>query len=253
MKKVSACIVTYDGYDEARLAASTLLDFTEGVELDLYIIDNDSPDGTGKKMQAEFATRANVMVLPENKGFGAGHNMVRDLIDSDYHAVINPDITVNEDVLTTMANYLDEHPEVAVVIPKLLYPDGEEQYVAKREPSFMALINRRIPLFKKVEEHYLMLDEDLTVPQKVEFCTGCFFMMRTDVFKKIGGFDERFFMYFEDADIGRTAMQYGDLAYLPTVEVYHAWHRQTKKKASHFLWQLQSMFRYFKKWGFRFK
>ena len=255
MKKVSACIVTYDGYGEARLAANTLIEQTKGVELSLFIVDNNSPDGTGEKMREEFAEKATVILLPKNKGFSGGHNEVISRIESDYHAVVNPDITLTQDALLKIVQYMEANPEVIAVVPKLLFPSGEEQLIAKREPTLLALISRRIPLpgLKKLEEHYLMLDEDLTIPQKIEFCTGCFFVMRTEMFKKIGGFDERYFMYFEDADIGRMALEYGDIVYLPTAQAYHAWHRQTKNRASHFFMQLRSMFRYFGKWGFRLK
>lgn len=255
LRRVSASVVVYDGYEEARLAAGTLLEYTRGVELDLYLVDNHSPDGSGEKLQQEFGGRATVICLPENKGFGAGHNVVRDRLDSRYHAVINPDITVNSDVLTAMADYLDSHPDAAAVTPRLLFPDGREQEIAKRNPTLLALMGRRLPFafLRKAEDDYLMRDQDLSVPCSIEFCTGCFFMMRTEIFQKIGGFDERYFMYFEDADIGRMAAQYGNIVHLPQVTVYHAWHRQTAKRADHFLWQLRSMFRYFHKWGFRLK
>lgn len=255
MRRVSACIVTYGGYEEARLAAASLLTHTKGVELSLYLVDNASPDKTGEKLQEEFSQSATVLQLGENKGFGAGHNQVLGRLNSTYHAVINPDITVREDVLAQMADYMDAHPEVAAVVPRLLFPDGKEQEIAKRNPTFLALVARRLPLpfLKKQEDRYLMREEDLSRPCEIQFCTGCFFMMRTEVFCKIGGFDPSFFMYFEDADIGRTAAKYGKLVYLPSVTVYHAWHRQTAKKASHFMMQLRSMFLYFKKWGFRFK
>ena len=61
--------------------------------------------------------------------------------------------------------------------PQLLFPDGTPQYTAKRAPGFLSLLARQVPLacLKKTEDHYLMLDEDLTVPREIDFCTGCFF------------------------------------------------------------------------------
>ena len=66
--------------------------------------------------------------------------------------------------------------------------------------SFLALLARQVPLpfLKGVERHYLMQDEDLSCPQEIEFCTGCFFVMRTEAFRRMGGFDEGYFMYVED-------------------------------------------------------
>ena len=81
MRRVSASVVIYDGYEEARLAAATLLEYTKGVDLELYLVDNHSPDGSGEKLEREFGGRATVLCLPENKGFGAGHNVIRDRLD----------------------------------------------------------------------------------------------------------------------------------------------------------------------------
>lgn len=253
--RVSASIVTYGGFEESLVAAQSLLTETRGVGLTLYVVDNASPDGTGKKMAQALAGQpgAAVLQLGQNLGFGGGHNQVLPHLQSTYHAVVNPDIRLETDALTAMADYLDTHPDVAAVVPRLLFPDGKEQHVAKRLPSFLALMGRHIPFpgAKKLNRHYLMLDEDLSQPRDIQFCTGCFFMMRTEVFKAIGGFDNRYFMYFEDVDIGREAQAHGRLVYLPQVSVYHAWHRKTNSDAGHFLMQLRSMFVYFKKWGFK--
>ena len=96
-----------------------------------------------------------------------------------------------------------------------------------------------------------MLDEDLSQPTDVGFCSGCFFVMRSEVYQKMGGFDPRYFVYVEDADITRQALQYGRAVYLPLVSVYHAWHRDANKKLKNFLMQLGSMFKYWRKWGFK--
>ncbi len=255
MAEISGSIVTYGCFDEAAKAANSLLQHTKGRTFELFIVDNASPDGTGVLLKNAFEGRAKVLLQSKNVGFGAGHNKVVPYLKSRYHAVINPDIEIHSDVLTAMAGYLDEHPEAVAAVPKLLYPGGKEQLVAKRLPSVLALLARHIPFFgaSKIEGNYLRRGEELAVGIPIEFCTGCFFLMRTEVFLKIGGFDERYFMYFEDVDIGREAMKYGEIAYLPNVEITHAWHRDTIKKIRPFLLQLISMFKYFAKWGIKWR
>ena len=251
--KVSATIVAYNGYDEVAKAAASVLLYTKGVDLQLYVVDNASPDGTGARLaETDFGPRASVITLAKNLGFGAGHNKIMDRLDSDYHAVINPDITLDTDVLTALCAWLDAHPEAVMATPRLLFPDGTEQYTAKRRPSFIALLSRQTPFFKKAEQHYLMRDADLTKPQKIDFCTGCFFVMRTEVFRKIGGFDESYFMYVEDADITRKAQSCGAVYYVPETYVYHAWHRDARRKWKNFWMQIRSMLHYWCKWGFKF-
>ena len=147
---------------------------------------------------------------------------------------------------------MDDHPDVVMATPKLLFPDGRVQILPKRKPNILGLAARQgVPGLKKFGDRYAMLDEDLSVPTAIEFCTGSFFCMRTSVYKAIGGFDEGYFMYVEDADITQKARQKGFVYYLPQFTAYHAWHRAPNKSLKPFLQQLKSMGRYFNKWGWR--
>ena len=254
--RVSACIVVYNGAEESAQAARSLLEFTKGAELELYLVDNASPDGAGEALERmNWPENVHIVRLEKNVGFGPGHNAVLPMLTSEYHFVVNPDITLCEDSLTALCAWMDEHPDVVMATPQLKYPSGEAQYTAKRRPTFLALCARQLPLpfLKNVERHYLMLDEDLTQTQDIDFCTGCFFVMRTDVFRKMGGFDESYFMYVEDADITREAQKYGRVCFMPGTSVCHAWHRDPNKKLRNFTMQIGSMLHYWRKWGFQFK
>ena len=254
--KISGTIVTYCGADEAILAINSVIENTNKDDFKLFVVDNNSPDGTGEIISQTFLgqNKVDVLRLCDNIGFGGGHNAVIERLESDYHAVINPDITLGEDTLQILCNYLEQHKDVVMITPRLLFPDGKHQYVAKRRPTFRRLLARQLPFkfLKKYENEYLMLDKDLDLPQDIEFCTGSFFVMRTEIFKKIGGFDEGYFMYVEDGDITKKAAEQGRVLYYPETYVYHAWHRNPSRDSKHFFMQLKSMFRYFKKWGFKF-
>ena len=115
------------------------------------------------------------------------------------------------------------------------------------------MVYRQLPFLKFWEKYnraYLMEGEDLSAPVELEFCTGSFFVIRTDVMKKIGGFDPDYFMYVEDADITRRAMCCGRVCLLPQFRAIHAWHREPFRRPAAFARQLSSMMLYFKKWGF---
>lgn len=249
---VSASIVLYNGFDEAEGCIQSVLQHSDGLQL--FLIDNASPDGSGQKLLARFGDRATVLQSPRNVGFGKGHNLCLPLLQSRYHAVINPDITLREDTLAVLCRYLDAHPEVAIVTPQLRFPDGRVQYVAKRTPNVLALAARQLGLacLKPYENHYLMLDRDLSQPQEVQFCSGCFFVIRTEVLRAIGGFDPGYFLYVEDADITRSAMRHGKAMFVPESYVCHSWHRAAHSAPVAFCRQLGSMLRYFGKWGFCF-
>jgi len=250
--KVSACIVTYQNYEKCREAIRTMLQHTQGVELSIYIVDNNSGDGALEKLKSEFP-QITAIQNPDNKGFGHGHNTVLPLIESEYHCVVNPDITFDCDTITALCEYLDANSDIGIVTPEIRFPSGEVQIIGKRNPTFMALFGRH--LFKeklqKVVEHYQMLDEDLTKPIDIQFASGCFFVIRTEIFKQIGGFDERYFMYFEDMDITRSVIEKAGkrAVYYPLTHICHAWERASSHSAKYFAILVHSMFKYFGKWG----
>ena len=99
-------------------------------------------------------------------------------------------------------------------------------------------------------ERYLMADKDLTKPTEIEFCTGSFSAVDTAVFKAVGGFDEDYFMYVEDADLTQKMRTRGKAYLVPQYTAIHAWHRAAHRSLKPFLWQLRSLLRYFSKWGF---
>ena len=113
--KLSACIVIYNGFDEALKAAQTILQYTRRYPLTLYLVDNASPDGSGEKLRAAAASGAlaagagQQVVLhcrTENGGFGTGHNMVLPELDSDFHFILNPDIQLTADTLSDLADWM---------------------------------------------------------------------------------------------------------------------------------------------------
>ena len=122
MAEISASIVSYGGYEEVVQAAASILRYTSQ-PVDLYIIDNASPDGTGKKLErTRFEKPVTVICLSENVGFGKGHNTVLPRLKSKYHFVLNPDILVEEDTLTGMCAWMDEHPDVKAIYPIHMNP-----------------------------------------------------------------------------------------------------------------------------------
>lgn len=228
----------------------TLLDNTTGVDFSLFVVDNLSTDGTAEYIKKEYS-KVNVIEPGTNKGFGSGHNTVLPLLDSKYHCVINPDISISEDVIAKMVDYMEAHPQIGLLSPRICFPDGRNQILGKRNPKIKYLAASRMrdegnpsPELRE----YAMLDEDLSVPCEIENATGCFMMFRTDLFKKIGGFDERYFMYFEDCDITRTVRKTSKAVYFPDAVVYHVWGRESKKNFRLMLVQICSMFKYFIKW-----
>lgn len=245
--KVSACIVTYNDRDKVLNAIESLLRHTKGVDLQVYISDNGSTDGTAEAIRTSYP-QVDVLENKENIGFGAGHNKVLPMLESQYHFVVNPDIILTEDVVSGMCRYLSEHPQVGLAVPRVCNEDGTEQYLPKLTPKFIYLLGGRIGFLSKYRDIYTMKDTVFSGPIRIDFCSGCFMALPTEVFRAVGGFDPRYFMYFEDADLTRTIGQNYDTMFCPQFSVIHLWERAGAKHLKYFLIQVQSMFRYFRKW-----
>ncbi|MCQ2462878.1 MAG: glycosyltransferase family 2 protein [Clostridia bacterium] len=247
---VSGCIVTYNNADKIEKTVSSLLENTKGVNLHLYIVDNCSSDGTAQLVEEKFPS-VKVIRAEKNAGFGAGHNLVIPYLDSDFHAVINPDIVIEDDVLTALCETAQKYPGAGLLSPKIINPDGSEQLLGKKIPSFKYLAAHR--LYKPGQEpgrlmkEYCMTDGG-DEPFEIKNATGCFMFFRTAEFKRLGGFDERFFMYLEDCDIARRA---NTALFVPGVQVKHMWERASKTNKKLLMVHVQSIIKYHLKWLFR--
>ncbi len=249
--KVTGCIVTFNNMRTIDKAVGSLLEKTK-IPFKLYAVDNCSTDGTPQHISEKYP-QVEVIYNSANTGFGAGHNKIIDLIDSEYHAIINPDIIIRDDVLAKMVEYMDSHPDIGMLSPCIRFPDGRYQVLGKRSPRIKYLIASRMRGDKpgKVLSEYAMLDKDPETAFDIENATGCFMLIRTSLFKEIGGFDERYFMYFEDCDLSREVTKRSRLVYYPEAVVCHEWGRESKKNNKLRIIQIKSMISYFNKWGWK--
>lgn len=242
---VSASIVTYNDINRAPATVDSIVKNTKKHPLKLYVIDNASSDGTADFI--EKSGQAIVIKNTDNIGFGAAHNMVLKETLGKYHFVINPDITINSDVISDMVDYFEGNPDVVMAMPKILNFDGSEQKLPKERPTFKRLFLGR--LSDKIRAEYVWADKDITVPTEINFCTGCFFCIRSDIFKKVLGFDDRYFMYLEDADLALKAKSKGKVMMLPQFVVTHAWERESSKSFKYLFIHIISSFKFLLKWG----
>lgn len=248
---ITGCIVTYNNKRTIMRAIASLLEHTQGVSFVLHVVDNASTDGTPELICKHFPQ---VILHKKNKnpGFGTGHNQVLPLLDSKYHIIINPDVVLRSDVITQMASYMDAHEDIGLLSPKICFPeDGRPQILGKRNPTLRYLIASRLrkegsPSPTLAE--YAMLNADESDVFDIENATGCFMMLPTQLFKQLGGFDEKFFMYFEDCDLTRRVCESHRAVFYPHATVFHEWGRESKKNGKLMLIQIRSMLYYFYKW-----
>ena len=248
MARLSVAVVSYNSENEILNVIKSVTENTKQIEYTLTLIDNASTDKTVEVVKSAYP-EVNIINAGENRGFGAGHNKMLGT-DSVYHAIVNPDITFEGDVLAGLCAYLDGNPDTALVTPQILNPDGTVQHLPKRRPTkrYMILgrLSRYIKVFRGVRDEYTRANENITEPTEIEFCSGCFMLMRTELFNKIGGFDEKYFMYMEDSDLSDRIRQYGKIIYNPEFSVTHNWDGGSSKSLKLLKYHLKSMRMYFK-------
>ena len=246
---VTGSIVTYNNISTIAKTLETLFGETKDIDFKLYVLDNGSSDGTPEYIEKNYPD-VTVIRSGKNVGFGAGHNIIINQVESKYHAVINPDIVLTQNAVKKMADYMDGNPEIGLLSPRICFPDGRDQILGKRNPHLKYLVASRLRGDEpsKLLKEYAMLDCDLSKPTEIENATGCFMFIRTDVLKSIGGFDDGFFMYFEDADLARRINEISKCVYYPDAVVNHVWGRDSKRNLKLMLVHINSMLRYFRKW-----
>ena len=256
MKDLTLTIVAYHNFDDIKNAIDSFEKFTsKKINKQIYIVDNSSledNDKTIKDFNKYISKYKDIKYINthDNLGFGKGHNYVLNEINSKYHAIVNPDILIEEDVFSKIIKFMDDNKDIGMVIPKLVDQDGKRQDVYRLEPTVFDMFIRMFckGMFKKRKAKHTMQDKDYTKPFQVPFGQGSFLVIRTDLFKKLNGFDDRYFMYMEDADLCKRVNKESKLMYFPNATVIHKWDKGSHKNKKLFKIHVQSMIKYFKKW-----
>ena len=253
MTNISASIVLYHNKKEqVKKAIDSFLN-TE-LEAKLYLVDNSETDEL--KELAVDDERIKYIFNNANLGYGTAHNIaMRKSIDAStpYHLVLNPDIYFKKGVLESLYAYMEQNKDVGNIMPKILYPNSELQYLCKLLPSPFDLIFRRfIPLKNYKEKHnqrYELRYSGYNSIMNVPALSGCFMFLRTASLKEVGLFDERFFMYLEDVDLNRRIHERYKTIFYPDAEVYHEYAKDSYKNRKLLTYHIRSAFSYFNKWG----
>jgi GT2 family glycosyltransferase len=219
----------------------------------LYLIDNSPKDN----LRQFFLNNPRIRYIfnDRNLGFGAAHNVAlrQSINSSDYHVVLNPDVYFDPHVIPELVTLMDRNPEVGMVMPKVLYPDGTIQPTCRLLPSPAILFLRRFALNKeriaRKNNLYELTFSGYNKIMDVPFLSGCFMMLRSAVLKEVGLFDENIFLYTEDIDLTRRIHRRYRTVFFPEVSIFHIHARGSYKSFRPFLLHMKSAITYFNKWG----
>jgi hypothetical protein len=253
--KLSASIVLYNTPEHLlRKPYDSIIE--SGLAIELILVDN-SPVPCIEPSKFPFA---HYTFTGRNAGYGQGHNIaIREIINSStYHFVLNPDISFPPETLPTIIEFMDSDVTIGQVMPRVEYPDGEIQYLCKLVPTPWDLLVRRFspsflkPILKAQRHRFELRETGYQTTIDVPFLSGCFMALRVEGLKKVGLFDERFFMYAEDIDLTRRIAELYRTTYFPSVKITHD-HARESYQNHRMLWiHIKNLCIYFNKWGWIF-
>ena len=256
--KLSASIVLYNTkIDELKRVIDSYFTYTG--EKQLFLVDNSPTDSLKEIVKIYPNNNIYYIFNNENMGYGKAHNIaIKKSIEQglSYHIILNPDIIIENGSLEKLTEYMEQHPEVGNIMPKIIYPDGELQYLCKLLPSPIDLIFRRFIPIKRwkdaINERYELHSFGYDKIKNIPNLSGCFMFLRTEALKKVGLFDENIFMYLEDIDLNRRIHSKYKTIYYPDAIVIHEHQKESYKNRRLLKAHIQSAIYYFNKYGWLF-
>lgn len=222
---VAVLIVNYRTYEALDRCLASVAAETSAAD-EIVVVDWESDGAQRRPLEARYA-RVRWLPSAENLGFSAGVNRAAAATSAPVLLLLNPDAALEGPVVRELEAWLDAHPQVAVAGPRVLNGDGTVQPSARRFPGVStALGGRSTWLTRRFPNNWFsrrnLLQRDGRDPAAVDWLAGSCLATRRDVFERLGGLDERFFMYWEDADYCRRAGALGYAChYVPTSAVRH--------------------------------
>ncbi len=212
------------------------------LELDVWVVDNDSVDDSMEMVRSEYP-QTHIIANHENVGFARANNQALCQCSGDIMLLLNPDTIVEADTFVKCVDFMMQHTDCGGLCVKMV--DGEGRYLkeSKRgfpspEASFYKIsgLIRLFPHSKRIAAYYMgHLDEDEV--NEIEIMPGAFLMFRREVYDKIGGLDESYFMYGEDIDMSwRIHLAGWKNYYLPTTHIIHYKGESTKKGSMNYVY-----------------
>lgn len=229
-------------HGQAALANLLLGDLAHATRPQRLILTQNIPEQTSLvagSLPAKFI--ANALPL----GFGANHNQAFRYCEEEFFCVANPDIRLTDDPFPNLIRCMHENPSIGVIAPRVINPSGQAEDSARHFPSPASLLRKalgghdgRMPLAPGPQNK----------PVPVDWNAGMFLVFRASAFRSVGGFDDKFHLYYEDVDICARLWKAGwKVMVCPSAVVVHAAQRASRRQPRYMAWHAASMARFFAK------
>jgi GT2 family glycosyltransferase len=239
---------------EVEQLQSCLAALTPQVAYAVVVNDHNS----GEPVERLAAGAYTILYNRDNPGYGSAINRLVAHIGCvpPYIAVLNTDISWNSGTFEQLLEWFHQHLDVSLAVPQILDEKGSPQKLCKNHPTVLSLFSRRFlpewlkpKWLKGYDRFYVMAEQNYKEIFEVKYLSGCCMLIRSEAFLAVGGFDERYFLYLEDADLTRSLASQGRCVHLPIASVVHSWGRGNYRSVHLMMVNLVSAWRYFRKWG----
>lgn len=224
--EISIIIVNWKVRPLLEKCLKSILVDTADFATEIFVVDNDSRDGTPEMIMAEFP-QVTMIALPYNRGFAKANNLALKQASGKYIFLLNPDTEVQLGFFKTIIQYFETHPQIGMLGPRILNSDFSLQASVRRFPTLFSQIIillklRNFKFGKLLLAKHLAADFDYNKEQEAPQLMGAAIAMTRVAFEKLGYFDEKFFIWFEEVDYCKRAHKAGiQLRYLPTASILH--------------------------------
>jgi GT2 family glycosyltransferase len=221
-------IVNYKSTDFLRVCLNSVHNAMNGLPVKAFVVDNGSRDHV-QSVKLDFPW-THLIENYHNLGFSKAVNQVLKKTDSKYTVFLNPDAVVKNGFFEAVESFMGANPDVGILGPKILDSNGCIQGSARTFPNFRSalagrtsLISRMFPKNRMTCAHILSNNSDGKTPMQVDWVSGACMVARRETLDKVGFFDERFFLYWEDVDLCKRVLDGGwKVVYYPSATVVHA-------------------------------
>lgn len=233
--KISVIIITWKMKELLDVCLTTLYAHTTKIKYEVIVVDNFSCDGTIELIEEKYK---DIILVKNDKNYGvaSARNQGLRLATGDYILILDADTEFVENTIGKLTEFMDQHREVAVAGPKLLYSNGDVQLSCKRFPSFKALMARRLGSFMKLNKSsdyldHIMIDFDHSSTIPVDYVIGACQIIRKEAIQEVGLLDDRIFYGPEDIDFCLRCWRLNwSVFYLHSTVLVHHEQRITKRK-----------------------
>lgn len=217
MIKISIIIISYNSEDFIKNCINSVFKY-KTKDSEVVVLDNASSDRTVEELNM-FKDKINLIVSDKNLGFGKGINLAAKQSRGEYLFLLNPDTQVRKPFLDELVDFYNSDPNIGLIGVKTMTPNGNIQKSVKKSPSVAGAFLEFILGVKNAYSEYAPMTDK---PIEVDVIYGAAVMIKRNLFEKLGGFSDKYFMYYEDVDLCKRVINLGKkIYYYPNTEITH--------------------------------